>query len=151
MTTFTINILINRSVDMVNKALMNPDNFPFWQTYLIKFEIVKGEPGKIGSIGRLHYFQKGRSYIMEDKLIYCEPGEKYVSEVTGEVLTARVETVLVPLDNKTKMILKWSGRGEKFFFKILLPLLLRKMIDQSKKELELFKELVETRGVDFRK
>ena len=102
MTTFKINTVINRSVDIVNKALLNLDNFPFWQTYLKKFEIIKGEPGKIGSIGRLHYSQKGRSYILEDKLIHCEPGKKYVSEITGEVLTARVETVLISLDSKTE-------------------------------------------------
>jgi hypothetical protein len=149
MTTFKINIIINQPVDVVHKALMNPDNFPFWQTDLEKFEVVKGKPGEIGSIGHLYYSQKGQSYIMVDKLIYCEPKKKYVSQVTGDALTAQVETILRASENKTEMILTWSGKGKMFFLKLLLPFLREKMIKQSKKELELFKELVETKGSNF--
>jgi hypothetical protein len=149
MTTFKINIIINQPVDVVNMALMNPNNFPFWQTDLEKFEVVNGKPGEIGSIGHLHYSQKGRSYIMEDKLIYCEPGKKYVSQVTGEALIAKVETILLESENKTEIILTWSGKGKIFFLKLLLPFLRGKMMKQSKKELEIFKELVETKGSNF--
>lgn len=49
------------------------------------------------------------------------------------------------------MTIKWSGKGNIFILKILLPLLRGKMIKQSQKELELFKKLVETKGADFSK
>ena len=130
---------------------MNPDNFPYWQKDLKKFEIIKRTPGEVGSIGHLHYSQKGRSYVMEDKLIYCEPGKKYISQVSGDAMTARVETTLQSLDGKTEMSLKWSGKGKIFLLKLLLPFLRKKMIIQSRKELETFKHLVETRGSDFNK
>lgn len=39
---------------------------------------------------------------MEDTLIYCEPGKKYVSQVTGDSLTATVETKLHSLGNEPK-------------------------------------------------
>lgn len=80
MTGFKISIPINKPADIVTDALNNPENFPYWQTDLKKFEILGDEPNQVGSVGRLHYSQKGRSYIMEDKLIYCEPGKRYISK-----------------------------------------------------------------------
>ncbi len=149
MTEFEVSIVINKPIEIVVDALMNPDNFVHWQTDLVKFEVIERKPGEVGSIAHLHYSQKGRSYIMEDKMIYCEPGKKYVSEVSGDVITAKVETTLQPMGEKTKINLQWSGKGKIFLLKLLLPLIKGKMIRQSEKELETFKHLVETRGSDF--
>ncbi|UCH89486.1 MAG: hypothetical protein JSV49_02220 [Thermoplasmata archaeon] len=151
MTDFEISTVINQPVDIVVAALMNPDNFVHWTTDLEKFEVVKRKPGEVGSIAKLYYVQKGKMYIMEDKLIYCEPGKKYISEVTGDALSARVETTLNSIGGKTEMRLQWSGKGKIFLLKLLLPMLKGKMIKQAKKELETFKHLVESRGSDFNK
>ena len=151
MTNFEISTTINKPIDIVAAALNNADNFPYWQTDLERFEVVKGGPNQVGSIGRLHYSQKGRSYIMEDRLIYCEPGRKYVSEVEGDAIFAKVETTLQPLDSKTRMNLQWSGKGKILFLRLFLPFLRARMVKQAKKELEMFKQLVEERGADFSK
>ena len=149
MTSFQVSTIINQPIGIVTEALMNPDNFVYWTTDLEKFEVIERKPGEVGSIARLHYKQKGRSYIMEDKMIYCEPGKKYVSQVTGDVIEATVETKLNSLGNSTEMNIAWSGKGKLFFLKLLLPLLCKKMIKQSRFELGIFKNLVETRGSDF--
>lgn len=151
MTRFEISTVINKPVEVVTEALNNADNFPYWQTDLMKFEIVKGGPDQVGSIGRLHYSQKGRSYILEDRLIHCEPGRKYVSEVEGDAIFARVETTLQSLGSKTRMNLRWSGRGKMLFLKLFLPFLRGKIVKQAKKELDTFKGLVEERGANFSK
>ena len=146
---FKASVLIDRPVDVVVEALMNPDNFPYWQTDLERFEVVERKPGEVGSIGRLHYSQKGRPYIMEDKMIFCEPGKKYVSQVTGEAITAVVEIALHSSGDQTEMSITWSGRGKSFALKVLLPFLRGKMVRQSQAELAKFKELVEIRGARF--
>jgi hypothetical protein len=151
MTKFKISTTINKPADIVAKALDAPENFPYWQTNLERFEIIEGGPNEVGSLARLHYSQKGRSYIMEDTLIYCEPGKKYVSRVTGDALTAEVVTTLRPIGNETQMSLEWSGRGKMFLLRLLLPFLRGRMAKQGKQELETFRQLVETRGFDFSK
>ena len=151
MTTFEVSIVINKPIDIIVKALMNPNNFPYCQKDLKKFEVIKRAPGEVGSIGHLHYSQKGRSYVLVDKLIYVEPGRKYVSQVSGDAIEAQVETTLNSVDNGTEMHLKWSGKGKVFLLKILLPLFRGKMIKQSKAELVTFKKLVETKGSNFSK
>ena len=151
MTTFEASVILNQPIDIIVKALMNPDNFPYWQKDLKKFEVIKRAPGEVGSIGHLHYSQKGRSYVLVDKMIYCEPGKKYVSQITGDAIEARVETTLRSSGNDTEMHLKWSGKGKVPLLKILLPLFRGKMIRQTKEELETFKKLVETKGSNFSK
>jgi hypothetical protein len=88
---------------------------------------------------------------MEDKMVYCDPGKKYISEVTGDALTAKVEIILHSLGSKTNMVLKWSGKGKSFFLRLLLPFLRGNMIKAAKIDLEKFKVLVEERGTDFTK
>jgi hypothetical protein len=67
-----------------------------------KFEVIKGKIGEVGSIAHLHYYEKGRSYIMEDRLKYCEPGKKYVSQALKELL----ETCGVNFSKSPKRVIK---------------------------------------------
>jgi len=150
MVVFKINTIINAPVDVVVKALGNPENHTYWTTDLERFESVKGGPEEVGSVALLHYVQKGRQYTMEDKLIYCDPGEKYISQVTGDTILAEVETILSPLDNNTEVNLKWSGRGKTCLLKVLLPLFRRKVKELAKRDLEKFRVLVEERGSSFK-
>ena len=149
MTTYEVSTVINRPADIVVKALMNPDNFPYWQAGLERSEVVQGRPGEVDSVSRLHYSQRGNSYVREDRLVYCDPGRKYVSQVTGDALTAKVETILVSSGGRTEVTITWSGKAKALPLRFLLPLVKGKMVRQSKIELETFRELVETRGTDF--
>lgn len=148
MMTFEAIITIDRPVEVVVEALMNADNFPYWQKDLERFEVIKKKPGMVGSVGHLHYCQNGKSYVMEDRMVYCEPGKKYVSEVSGDAIKARVETTLRKKGKKTVMTVSWTGQG-KGLLRILLPFFRTKMIKSSNEELKTFKRLVETRGADF--
>ena len=150
MITFTVSTIIKQPAETVVNAMMNPNNFPYWQKDLVKFEVINKKPGEVGSIGQLYYSHKGRSYTMEDKLIVCDPGKRYISVVTGEAITAQVDTKLEPVGNNTEMKVTWKGSGEKLLLKLLLPFMRSKMIKQSRSELETFKLLVETRGADFK-
>ena len=149
MNKFKITTTICQPQEVVSKALKKPENLPCWTANLEKFEVIKGGPNEIGSIVHLHYLQNDSRYVMEDKLLYCEPGKKYISRVSGDQLIAVVETSLRSLGDKTEMSLKWFGKGKKFILKLLLPLIRNKIAKRSKKELEIFKGLVETRGSDF--
>ena len=149
MPTFEISTTIHKPVDVIVAALMKADNHPFWTKNLERFEVVSGEPGKAGALGRLHYFENGRRYVLEDRMIEAEPGRRYLSRITGDVLEATVETRLRPVDKGTEMTLRWSGRGTKFPVNLMLPLMRRRMIKQSREELDTFRQLVENRGDNF--
>lgn len=75
----------------------------------------------------------------------------YVSQVLGEALIVHVETTFQSLKNGTKMDFTWSGKGKSLLLKLLIPLIRRRIMQETQTELEKFKELVETYGVDFSK
>ena len=151
MVKFKISTIINKPSNVVSQAFLEPKNIIQWMTNLEKFEVIKGKIGEVGSIAHLHYYEKSRSYIMEDRIEHCEPGKKYVSQVLSEALIVHVETIFYSVDNGTKMSLAWSGKGKLLLLKLLLPFMRKKIITQAKAELERFKELVEIYGVDFSK
>jgi len=76
MTEFQVSIKINKPIDTVYKAFIDADNMLLWSIDLEKIEVVKGNFGEIGATAHLHYNQKGRKSILEDRLEYIEPGKK---------------------------------------------------------------------------
>ena len=149
MPTFQVSTIIHRPVETIVAALMNADNHPYWTKHLERFEVLSGEAGKAGAVGRLHYLENGRRYVMEDRMLEAEPGSRYVSRVKGDVIEAIVETRLEPVADGIKITILWTGRGTRLPLNIMLPLMRRRMIRQSQEELETFRDLVETRGSDF--
>ena len=78
----------------------------------------------------------------------------YIRDRVGdcsEALIVHVETTFYSIGNGTKVSLAWLGKGKLLFLKLLLPFMRGKIIMQATAELERFKELVETCGVDFSK
>jgi hypothetical protein len=146
---FDMEVVINAPSEVVDKALWTPGNAECWTKGLERFEVVKGKPREVGTVGRLHYVQGGKEHIMEDVLEYSEPGKRYRSRVSGPAISATVETVLEPMDGKTRVRIVWDGKGKKLILKLLLPFLKKKMIREAEKEFRTFKDLVESYGSDF--
>ena len=92
MVKFIISTILNKPHNIVTQAFLEPKNIIYWMTNLEKFEMIKGKIGEVSSIAHLHYYEKGRSYIMENRLEHCEPGKKYVSQVLSEALIVHVKT-----------------------------------------------------------
>lgn len=149
MVKFSVQKVINAPTDVVARAMENPENAPHWQTDLERFEVVSGDPGLLGAVGRLHYNQKGRKYVMEDRMLECQPGKRYLSEVSGDALIARVETTLESENGRTRMTIKWEGSAKMLALKMLFLFIRGRMVRQAQTELDTFARLVETRGSDF--
>lgn len=149
MPEFTVSVNINRSIDIVEQAFFNPENMPRWTKDLVRMEVVSGKIGEAGSAARLHYVENGRPYVLEDRLLYREPGKKIVSQVSGSGMLVRVETTMEPSGNETKISLKWSGKGTEFPLNIIIPFMGGKIKRSARAELETFKRLVETYGAVF--
>jgi hypothetical protein len=149
MVRFVVTVDIERPPEVVDQALLRADNAAQWNKDLVEFEVVSGEPGMVGSKGRLHYVQGGKDHFMEDVMEQAEPGRRYVSRVSGPAVTARVETRIEPVEGGTRLTIEWTGEGVKLLPRLLLPLMRRRMVRRSREELETFKGLVETRGADF--
>jgi hypothetical protein len=149
MVGFKIATQINRPIAIVWGAFINPDNMLHWTKYLVKVEVVKGKFGEIGALSRLHYLEKGKAYVLEDKLLACEEGKRIVSEVSGQGMKIILETTLVPINGATRISMQWTGTGASLFMRIVLWLMRNKISKHAFNELLHFKSLVEMHGEIF--
>ncbi len=146
---FNIDIIVHKSPKIVWKAYIDPQNMIQWTKYLEKVEVIKGEFGEVGAISHLHYLEKGRSYILEDKLLSYEEGKKILSKVSGNKMMIEVETILDSHQDGTKISMNWKGMNKSLLIKFILRLMQGKITKHGKSELITFKSLVETHGSKF--
>ena len=149
MPEFNISVVIDQPPDIVHRAFIDPRNSEKWMADFEKFEIVSGKADQAGALARLHYRQKGNSYVMEDRLEYCEPGRKYISTVSGDAITVRVETTINPTESGTEITMHWLGKGKLLPVKLMLFFMGGRLVKHARAELEKFKSLVEAHGVLF--
>ena len=149
MAKFKITTNINKPKDIVWNAFIDPQNMIHWTRYLEKMETIEGNFGEVGAIAHLHYLEKGRSYILEDKLLSYESGKRIVSQVTGQGMIIEVETIFNSHQDGTNISINWKGTSKSLLVRFILKLMQRKITKQAEAELNSFKSLVETYGIKF--
>jgi hypothetical protein len=128
----------------VHEVLMDAEKAPLWTAGLERLELVSGEIGQPGCVGRAHYVEGGRRYEMSDVLEEITPGRWYASRVSGGGITARVETRLEPVgEGETQMTLRWSGRGTNPVTFVMLSLMRRRIRERMEADLRSLRGLAE--------
>ncbi|MFW9877978.1 MAG: hypothetical protein ACFFG0_33260 [Candidatus Thorarchaeota archaeon] len=148
MAKFKIKTIIKQPLDIVWNAFIDQGNMIHWTKYLEKVEVIKGPIG-VGAISHLHYLEKGRPYVLEDKMLHYEEKKKIVSQVSGQGMIIQVETSFDTLPEGTNISMEWDGSSKSLFTRIILRLMQSKIAKQAESELNTFKSLVETYGAKF--
>jgi hypothetical protein len=143
-TTIVTAIDIAAPPDAVASVLLDADAAPLWTRDLERLELIDGTVGEAGSVALAHYVQRGRPYVLEDRLVAVTPNRHYRSQITGEGLVVAVETSLEPNRHGTRLTLTWSGAGSSPMMRMMLPFLRPFISRRAQDDLRSFRALVES-------
>jgi hypothetical protein len=146
MPTVETEIRIGVPPEAVAEVLLTAELAPAWTSGLERLELVSGEPGTAGCVGRAHYLEGGRRYVLDDVLLAVTPNRHFTSRVTGGGITATVDTTLEPAGRSgTRLALRWEGRGTTPLTRLVLPLMRRRIAKRAHGDLLALRDLCESR------
>lgn len=146
MPTVVASVAISAPAEAVAEVLLDAELAPIWTAGLSRLELLEGKVGEPGSIGLAHYERGTSRYVLEDRLLSVDPGRRYVSQVSGGGLRARVETTLEEAAGETTVTIRWAGTGTNPITRVLLPLMRRRIAKQARADLTALRDLVESAG-----
>ena len=143
---YSVNIEIDLPISIVHELFDNPDNMHKWQPSLKAFEIIEGEPGKVGSKSRLHYKMGKRNLEMIETITK----NNLPNELTATYETKGVYNVI---SNKFEALsensTQWVSENEFKFsgFMSIMSLFMRSAFPrETQKFMKQFKEFAETQN-----
>ncbi len=143
----TIDIAVSPSA--VSDVLLDVEAAPLWTAGLERLEVVEGHVGEPGCVGRAHYVQGSRRYVVEDRLVEAVPGHRFKSEIRGGGIKATIETSLNGIPSGTRMTIRWIGGGTNPLTKLVLTFLGRQVGKRTREDMQALRDLAERRGEQY--
>ena len=137
-------ITINRPVERVWEALMNPENLKFWLTGFVSVEHISGEIGKTGSVSRLKFLERDKELEVTETAILVDPNLQYTFKMTSIPFDTNTDIRLIASGNSTELIQTVQFFPKQIFMKIMMPLIKGAMKRRMESELNKFKDFVES-------
>ncbi|MDT0554703.1 SRPBCC family protein [Patiriisocius hiemis] len=141
---YTTEIVINLPREEVIKKLDSPENMKHWQRGLIKYEILKGTPGKEGAQMKLEYKMGKRDMVLTETILKNKFPEEFHATYDAKGVHNIQQNYFTELENgKTKWISKSEFQFAGFGMKLMGFLMPGAFKKQSLKYLTDFKNFAE--------
>jgi hypothetical protein len=142
---FNIELLINKPRAAVWKAFDNPETMKKWQKTLISFEPVSGIPGQPGTVSKLTYKEDEREFALTETVTHREELNRFESIFENNFASNTVNNVFVEQGtDQTLWKVETKYKFKTLIMKILGPLLKKNYVARSQRDMERFKEMVES-------
>ena len=142
---FKLELTIIKSCAEAWKAFDNPQNMSKWQPSLTKIEILSGTQGQPGAVSKLTYEEGGREFSLIEKVTYREEPHRldsvYENEFTDNPMR---NTFIEQAENQTIWVVVMEFKFKTIMMKLLGPFLKKNFVRRTQKDMDRFKELVES-------
>lgn len=142
---FKLELVIDKSHTEVWKAFDDPQNMSKWQPSLTKFELLSGAQGQPGAVSKLTYEESGREFSLTEKITYRDEYNQFDYLFENEFTDNPMKNKFVERsEGETLWVVEAEFKFKTFTMKMLGPLLKKNFIRRTQKDMERFKEFVES-------
>lgn len=142
---FKLELILNKPRAEVWQALTKPSNMSKWQSSLTKSELLSGMQGQPGAVSKLTFEENGREFSLIEKVTARDEPNQYDVVYENEFTDNPMRHSFKEQgDNETLWIVEAEFKFKTFAMKLLGPLLKKNFIRRTQKDMDRFKELLET-------
>lgn len=143
---YTCEIEINLPRNRVIELFDSTENLYKWQSGLISFDHLEGEPGEVGAKSKLHYKMGKREIEMIETITHKNLPAEFHGTYEADKVWNEVKNYFHEMDENTT---KWVTENEfqcSGFMKIIAFLMPGSFRKETEKHLKRFKEFAEDEG-----
>jgi uncharacterized membrane protein len=142
---FRLETIINKSRADVWHAFDNIENMPKWQPSLISHEIMDGTPGQPGAVSTLTYKEGEREFALIEKVTHRDEPNELVSVYENNFADNTIKNKFIEHSkDQTIWVIENEFKFKTLLMKIMGNVLKKNYIKRTQKEMERFKEMVES-------
>jgi len=142
---FTLQLPINRPCMEVWKAFDNPDNMHIWQPSLSSFETIRGTQGQAGAVSKLTYKEKEREFSLMERVTHREEPHRLDGVYENDFAENTVRNTFVEQGtDQTLWVVETEFKFKTLLMRLLGPIMKKNFVLRTQRQMERFKELVET-------
>ncbi len=142
---FKLELTISKPRAEVWKTFTDPENMSKWQSTLTKTELLSGMQGQPGAVSKLTFEEGGREFSLIEKVTVLDKPNQYDVVYENEFTDNPMRhSFKEQSDNETLWIVEAEFKFKTFAMKLLGPLLKKNFIRRTQKDMDHFKELLET-------
>ena len=142
---FKLELPIYKSRAEVWKAFDDPEKMKVWQPSLIRFEPLSGTPGQPGAVSKLTYQENGREFSLMERITDRREPELFHGVYDNPFAENSIQNEFIDQGaGQTLWVMETKYTFKTLIMKILGPLLKKNYVARTQKDMERFKEMVES-------
>ena len=142
---FKLELTINKPLSEVWKAFDNIENMKKWQPTLVKFEPVSGIPGQPGAVSKLTYEEGRREFTLIEKIIHRDEPNSFDGVYENNFADNIIRNKFIELgQHQTVWAMETEFKFKTLIMKLMGPLMKKNFVARTQKDMERFKEMVES-------
>ena len=142
-TSYTAKVSLNKPINAVFTVFSTSENIKNWIPEVKSFEVLKDNPGKIGSVYKIVIENQGQEITMTEKVLAFVENEKVTLFFDAENMLKTADYIFTGKDGTTTITLNSSCQSESFLMACMFPYFKGTFKKQDQMYLNNFKTFVE--------
>lgn len=135
---------IQRPVQDVWDFTDNPDNLEKWLRGFKRWELISGEPGKVGQVAHQHYEERGRNFFLKETILEMNPPYSSKLALSHKTMDSVVDMVFEEVSPGTTRVRCTCDIHFNGFWKLMGPLGRKQFQSRQDEDVERLKTAIES-------